>query len=156
MATRKKAAKKKAVRKRARRDWVVFIDTNVLLDFYRVRGSQDQLSILDHLDGNYDRIITTTQVEMEYMKNRPNAIREGIDAIGSAGQAPQIPAFLSDSKPAKALQTARDRMKDRTEKLRAGRHEHGRAPPSTSTAASPRASTENAPRRVRARLAARS
>ena len=49
---------------------LVFIDTNIYLDFYRVRGTDATLSILKHFDENHDRIITTSEVEMEYKKNR--------------------------------------------------------------------------------------
>ncbi len=50
--------------------YLIFIDTNILLDFYRVRGREAGLSILKHIDDNLDRFITTTQVEMEFKKNR--------------------------------------------------------------------------------------
>ena len=47
---------------------LLFIDTNIYLDFYRRRGPGNPLSTLTHFDGNFDRIITTTEVEMEYKK----------------------------------------------------------------------------------------
>jgi hypothetical protein len=53
---------------------LIFIDTNILLDFYRVRGREGDLSILDHIDENHDLIITTSQVEMEFKKNRPRKV----------------------------------------------------------------------------------
>lgn len=53
---------------------LLFIDTNILLDFYRVRGRQGELSILDHIDQHHDRIITGSQVEMEFKKNRSAVI----------------------------------------------------------------------------------
>jgi len=51
--------------------FLVFVDTNILLDFYRVRGRDTSLSILDHLDNNKDRFIVTNQVEMKFKKHRP-------------------------------------------------------------------------------------
>lgn len=50
---------------------LLFIDTNILLDFYRQVGRESNLSILKHLRPHHDRIITTRQVEMEF-KWRPS------------------------------------------------------------------------------------
>ena len=53
---------------------LIFIDTNIFLDFYRQRGPQDSLSILAHIDEHHESIITSSQVEMEFKTNRPAAI----------------------------------------------------------------------------------
>ena len=45
---------------------LLFIDTNILLDFYRVRSRDAGFSTLRHLDQNHERLITTGQVEMEF------------------------------------------------------------------------------------------
>ena len=50
---------------------LLFIDTNIFLDFYRQVGRESNLSILKHLRPHHDRIITTRQVEMEF-KWRPS------------------------------------------------------------------------------------
>ena len=47
---------------------LVFIDTNILLDFYRYPRGSAILQVLDHIDKNREKIITSTQVEMEYKK----------------------------------------------------------------------------------------
>jgi predicted nucleic acid-binding protein len=48
---------------------LIFIDTNIYLDFYRYRGGSDtSFSILKHFDENHDRIIITSEIEMEYKK----------------------------------------------------------------------------------------
>lgn len=39
-------------------DALVFIDTNILLDFYRVRGWEGGLTVLNHITESVDRIIT--------------------------------------------------------------------------------------------------
>ena len=83
------------------------------------------MTILDHFDGNHDRIIMTYQVEMEYKKNRQAVILESLRAIKPAdpGQL-SIPIFLRESKPQKSLATAQRkvshqiaRLKQRTAKL---------------------------------------
>lgn len=59
---------------------LVFIDTNIYLDFYRY-GNDVSLSLLDHVDKNHDRIITTAEVEMEYKKNRQKVILDALSTI---------------------------------------------------------------------------
>lgn len=82
---------------------LIFIDTNIYLDFYR--GGDATLSILNRFDANHDRIITTSEVEMEYKNNRQRVIskhlRENFKPpnLGSL----QVPAFLKESKRDKAL-----------------------------------------------------
>ena len=41
--------------------WLIFIDTNIFLDFYRIRGDVGGLSLLDHIDENHDQIITSNK-----------------------------------------------------------------------------------------------
>lgn len=54
-------------------NWIVFIDTNVLLDFYRMPGEnvhrQAQM-LIKHRES----IITGDQVRMEFLKNRQKVI----------------------------------------------------------------------------------
>jgi hypothetical protein len=84
--------------------YLIFTDTNILLDFYRVRGRESGLSILKHIDENIDRFITTTQVEMEFKKNRQRVIVESHGLFKLPGfEGLQLPAFISESKQSKAL-----------------------------------------------------
>ena len=62
-------------------DALIFIDTNIFLDFYRIRSSDISVSYLDLINSNHDKIITGTQIEMEYKKNRQNVILESINKI---------------------------------------------------------------------------
>ena len=98
---------------------LVFVDTNILLDFYRTRGQESGLTILDHFDGNHDRIIMTYQVEMEYKKNRQAVILESLEAIKTAKpEQLSIPIFLRESKPEKSLATARKKVSGQIARLR--------------------------------------
>jgi hypothetical protein len=54
--------------------YLLFIDSNILLDFYRFRSGDVRVTFLDHIDKNRDSIITSSQVEMEYKKNRQRVI----------------------------------------------------------------------------------
>ena len=53
---------------------LVFIDTNIFLDFYRIDVLEAGLSILDHIKLNHNLMITSSQVEMEFYKNRQKVI----------------------------------------------------------------------------------
>ena len=64
-------------------DALLFVDTNVLLDFYRIRNSDISLEYLKQIEACKDRLIITSQVEMEYKKNRQEAIIESLNSFGS-------------------------------------------------------------------------
>lgn len=53
--------------------WMVFVDTNVLLDFYRLRGN-NALEFLAQINEHKTSLILTRQVFMEFLKNRRKAI----------------------------------------------------------------------------------
>jgi rRNA-processing protein FCF1 len=61
--------------------YLIVVDTNILLDFYNVRGRESGLSILKHIDDNRDRFITTNQVEMEFKKNRQRVIVDSLATV---------------------------------------------------------------------------
>lgn len=105
---------------------LVFIDTNILLDFYRLRGSESDLTILEHLDAHHARIITSSQVEMEFKKNRPNVILATYHDLKTSGWKGLggLPAFLAKSKQSSALSSSRNRidtllktLRDRTQRI---------------------------------------
>ena len=101
-------------------DYLVFIDTNIFLDFYRLRGREKSLSILDHVAENQEKFIITSQVEMEFKKNRQKVILDSYERIRppSFDDLVQLPAFLSDSKQSKAIETHSKRVKTLTRKMR--------------------------------------
>ncbi len=99
---------------------LVFIDTNILLDFYRQRGREKGLSILQHIDDNLEHFITGSQVEMEFKKNRQRVIlisREEIKAP-SFGGLKQLPAFLAESKQSSGLASSEKRVRALSDRLR--------------------------------------
>jgi hypothetical protein len=78
--------------------FLVFIDTNIYLDFYRYSNDLS-LSLLRRVDNNHDNIITTAEVEMEYKKNRQKVILDALASIKpqNSGQL-NVPSFLKESK----------------------------------------------------------
>ncbi|GAH68749.1 unnamed protein product, partial [marine sediment metagenome] len=98
---------------------LVFIDTNIYLDFYRVRGGDTSLSILKHFDSNHNRIITTSVVEMEYKKNRQRVILESLKQIKPQDEDGLIvPAFLQESKQNKAIKRTKEQLSEQSKRLR--------------------------------------
>ena len=106
-------------------DALIFIDTNIFLDFYRIRKSDISMKYLEQIENHLDLIITTSQVEMEYKKNRQSVILESIDEIKKIGTVTgNIPAILSNtkavemiSKSRKEIQTKKKNLKDKIEKI---------------------------------------
>lgn len=82
---------------------LIFVDTNIYLDFYRVTGGDKDLSILTKLESHLNVLVTTHQVEMEFKKNRQKVILEAHRSLKTNIQNQQFPAFLSSSKQAAAL-----------------------------------------------------
>ncbi|MCF8879648.1 PIN domain-containing protein [Hyphobacterium sp. SN044] len=82
-------------------DWIVFIDTNVLLDFYRQGGesvSRQTQALIKHKE----RIITGDQVRMEFLKNRQIVIKQGSESIPKTENFTP-PAMVAESQPAGAV-----------------------------------------------------
>src|SRR5437879_2861632 len=80
---------------------LLFIDTNIWLDFYRARN-ETGLKLLDHTEKIADRLIVTYQLEIEFKKNRQTAIKEGMDEL-KAPQQISRPGIFSDAKATKAM-----------------------------------------------------
>ena len=76
---------------------LLFVDTNILLDFYRVR-SDTGLHLLNRIDSLHDHIVRTAQVEMEFKSNRQRVICESLNALKPPQFSFSPPAFLHDTK----------------------------------------------------------
>jgi hypothetical protein len=74
---------------------LLFVDTNILLDFYRVRN-QVSIEFLDQLEKIAETLISTYQVEMEFKKNRQAAIIEGSQNLKAPNNIPRPPILSED------------------------------------------------------------
>jgi predicted nucleic acid-binding protein len=81
---------------------LLFIDTNILLDFYRARN-ETGLQLLNHLEAVADRIIVNFQLESEFKRNRQTAILEGMQELKSPPQFSRLGIF-SDAKATRMMQ----------------------------------------------------
>jgi hypothetical protein len=80
---------------------LLFIDTNIWLDFYRSR-TEAGLSLLSHVENVSDRLIVPYQLEMEYKRNRQAAILEGLEGLKPPASISR-PGMFSDAKVSSAL-----------------------------------------------------
>jgi predicted nucleic acid-binding protein len=101
-------------------DALIFVDTNILLDFYRIRKSSGGLELLEKLELHKGLVIIGSQVEMEYKKNRQKVILEGLAAQKMPDWSGlSAPLFLSAAKPYKAMTTAKKTIESQLKKARA-------------------------------------
>jgi hypothetical protein len=95
---------------------LLFIDTNIWLDFYRARN-ETGLQLLSHVEAVADRIIVNFQLEAEFKKNRQTAILEGMQELKSPAQMPRLGIF-SDAKDTRVMQKSIKDVEKRTKTLR--------------------------------------
>lgn len=83
---------------------LIFIDTNIFLDFYRIRKSDVSMKYLEWIDKNHSIILTGSQIEMEFKKHRQEVILESVKGfkLPDFGGL-NVPAFLAASDPAKII-----------------------------------------------------
>jgi hypothetical protein len=95
---------------------LLFIDTNVWLDFYRARN-ETGLKLLDHAEALSGRLIVTYQLESEFKRNRQAVIIEGMQELKAPHQIPRIGIF-SDTKAIAMIEKSRKQIDNRTKALR--------------------------------------
>ena len=95
---------------------LLFIDTNIYLDFYRIRN-ESKTSFLEHLEAIKDSLIITDQVEMEFKKNRQSAILEGMQELKVPNKI-NVPAILKNEETATALEKDHKKIKEKVQVLK--------------------------------------
>lgn len=98
---------------------LIFIDTNILLDFYRYPRGSAILSVLEHIDKNHDKIITSTQIEMEYKKNRQKVILGAMNEMkGPKWDSHKLPVILAGTQAAQSIEADRKDIEKQSKILR--------------------------------------
>lgn len=95
----------------------LFVDTNKFLDFYRARGEAG-LMLLKRIEAVSHLLITTPQVEMEFLKNRQKIIWEAHNKITVPNIQVPVPGYLSDSPSAKAVRATANKLRKQVENLK--------------------------------------
>lgn len=96
---------------------LLFIDTNIFLDFYRARNDAG-ISLFSKIDALHDQTITTCQVAMEFKKNRQKVIAESVSLLKPPEFNLSTPAFLSDAATVKVIKDRIQDVKRRVEKMK--------------------------------------
>lgn len=81
--------------------WLIFIDTNIFLDFYRSAGESVKRQ-MGALERHKESIILTDQVQMEFLKNRQKVIVEATKPLSKPNHM-SLPAVVGDIQPAKMM-----------------------------------------------------
>jgi predicted nucleic acid-binding protein len=97
--------------------WLVFVDTNILLDFYRKAG-ESAARQLQALERHKDALIVTDQVHLEFLKNRQVVLANSLTAM-SRPPKPVIPSVLTDFRSASGWETAHKGASRHCENLKA-------------------------------------
>lgn len=86
-------------------DTLLFVDTNILLDFYRIRKTDIGTKYLEQLEACKDRLIIGAQVEMEYKKNRQSVILEAYSNFATPDWSKlTVPALVSELQAVKMIE----------------------------------------------------
>lgn len=99
-------------------DTLLFVDTNVLLDFYRIRKSDISTKYLEQLEICKDRLIVGAQVEMEYKKHRQRVLVEFLAASAPPDWSKLTPpALIADLKAVKMIHKYRTQIMDQRKRV---------------------------------------
>jgi predicted nucleic acid-binding protein len=99
--------------------YLIFIDTNILLDFYRIRRSDISLKYLEQIENNKDKLILTSQVEMEFRKNRQTVILEALGEVNKIStNGLTVPTILFDAKPVDMIKKAQNKISGQQKKIK--------------------------------------
>lgn len=108
-----------AKKKELKLDAYIFIDTNIFLDFYRIRRTDISMKYLEEIEKHKDLIISTSQVEMEYKKNRQSAILESIGEVKKINNVNlTVPAIISDAKAVEMIKKSKKDIDEQQKKLK--------------------------------------
>ena len=99
-----------------KRDYLMFVDTNIYLDFYRAQTDVG-LKLLRRLESIPGKLISTYQVEMEFKKNRQKVLLGTIEQLKTPNRV-SPPVFVSEYKYVKKINQEIRNTSDRITRLK--------------------------------------
>jgi len=91
-------------KKTEKMDALLFIDANIFLDFYRARDSDISIKFLKQIEACKDSLIISSQLDMEYKKNRQKVIVDSLKKYGKPDWSKITPpVIVSDFQPVKMI-----------------------------------------------------
>jgi hypothetical protein len=104
--------------KKKEMDALLFIDTNILLDFYRNRTSNICMQFLEQIEACKERLILTSQLEMEYKKNRQKVIIETLKNFGTPDwNKLTVPALVSELQATEMIKKEKEKITEQQKKV---------------------------------------
>ena len=99
-------------------DALLFVDTNILLDFYRIRKSDISTKYLEQLEACKDRLIIGSQIEMEYKKNRQKVIVDSLTRFSAPDWGKlSTPALVAGLQASKMIEKSRQEITNQSNKV---------------------------------------
>lgn len=99
---------------------MLFVDTNVYLDFYRISGSDPSMGLLEKLRAHADRVISTSQIHDEFLTQRQVVLLRTVEQLKKVvGEKPVVPAILMDMPEAARLAANHEERRGDLKKLMA-------------------------------------
>ena len=95
---------------------LLFIDTNIWLDFYRARNDAG-IKLLKHMEAVKDRLIVTYQLEVEFKKNRQKVLMESLANLKPPSDL-GLPNIVADAQTSKMLARHVKEAKNRVDVLK--------------------------------------
>ncbi len=95
---------------------LLFIDTNIWLDFYRAR-SDAGLKLLKHVEALSDKLIVTYQLESEFKRNRQNVLMDSWENLKPPNDL-GFPNIVAEAKASKMLAQHMKEAKARVARVR--------------------------------------
>jgi hypothetical protein len=95
--------------------YLLFLDTNIWLDFYRLEANEKMLGAL--IAHARNRIISTAQVQMEFMKNRQNVLLQPLEKFKS-GDDVRVPPVVANAAAARRMKASKSALEARRKMLR--------------------------------------
>lgn len=93
---------------------LLFVDTNILLDFYRIPQSDLSLDVFDKLLENKQELILSEQVKIEFLNNRDKVIRDSIARLPvKITDSVRLPTILDRTELSASLRKIADDLKTR-------------------------------------------
>lgn len=99
-------------------DYLLFVDTNIWLDLYRLPTGDDLTKALETIARAHDRMISTSQVWMEFLKHRQAEISKTLAAFKTEkDHDPHLPPIIADEEAVKALRRLRHDLKEQRRRI---------------------------------------
>jgi PIN domain len=111
-----KRAKRTTLVKPVKGRWLVFVDANIFLDFYRYPGESAK-RMLKALERHTGSLIMSDQIRMEFLKNRQTVIAKALKLITTA-TFPTVPAIAADFPEARACDALDKKAKNAVHTIR--------------------------------------